>query len=106
MGYKDSHMNGGGQVAVAIGFDSQQGGETSQQATNEGSPPVRQKGRNAVAQKTMVRRLTPTECLRLQGFPDDYFDGFGFSDSVKYRLIGNSVAIPVVQWIARRMANA
>jgi len=45
-----------------------------------------------------VRRLTPTECLRLMGFPDDWFDGLGFSDSTKYRMCGNAVVVNVAQW--------
>lgn len=58
---------------------------------------------HAVATPSAVRRLTPTETLRLQGFPDDWFNGLNFSDSTKYRCVGNAVAVPVVQWIARRM---
>lgn len=49
-----------------------------------------------------VRRLTPTECERLQGFPDGWTDGF--ADSTRYRMLGNAVAVPVVEWIARRIA--
>lgn len=48
-----------------------------------------------------VRRLTPTECERLQGFPDGWTAGQ--SDSTRYRQLGNAVAVPVVEWIARRM---
>lgn len=47
-----------------------------------------------------VRRLTPRECERLQGFPDDWTDTL--SDTARYTLIGNSVAVPVLTWIARR----
>jgi len=46
-----------------------------------------------------VRRLTPLECLRLQGFPDYWLDIEGMSDTQKYRSIGNSVAIPVVDFV-------
>lgn len=53
-----------------------------------------------------VRRLTPTECARLQGFPDDWLDLPNASDSAKYRALGNSVAVPVVRWIARRLMQA
>lgn len=53
-----------------------------------------------------VRRLTPVECLRLQGFPDDWFDGTGLSDSQKYRLCGNAVAVPCAAWIGRRIVAA
>lgn len=54
-----------------------------------------------------VRRLMPVECERLQGFPDDWtrygHDGREISDSARYRMIGNSVAVPCVEWIARRI---
>ena len=49
-----------------------------------------------------VRRLTPTECERLQGFPDGWTASQ--SDSARYRMLGNAVAVPVVEWIARRVA--
>lgn len=48
-----------------------------------------------------VRRLTPRECERLQGFPDDWTAGQ--SDSARYRQLGNAVAVPVVEWIVRRL---
>jgi DNA (cytosine-5)-methyltransferase 1 len=55
----------------------------------------------------MVRRLTPRECERLQGFPDDYtlvpYRGKPASDSPRYRAIGNSFAVPVVRWIGQRI---
>lgn len=54
-----------------------------------------------------VRRLTPLECERLQGLPDDWTryaaDGKEISDSARYRMIGNGVAVPCVEWIARRI---
>lgn len=53
---------------------------------------------------TGVRRLTPTECERLQGFPDGWTDGQ--NDGARYRQLGNAVAVPVVEWIGRRMMNA
>lgn len=61
---------------------------------------------NYVAKPLGVRRLMPIECLRLQGFPDNWLDiSPELSDIAKYRLIGNSVAVPCVQWIMRRMAG-
>lgn len=48
-----------------------------------------------------VRRLTPVECERLQGFPDDWTSAL--SDSQRYRVLGNAVAVPVVEWIAKRI---
>lgn len=59
----------------------------------------------AVQQEMAVRRLTPMECLRLQGFPDDWLDGLKLADSHKYKMAGNAVAVPVVEWIARRMVK-
>ena len=54
-----------------------------------------------------VRRLTPRECERLQGFPDDYtlipYKDKDASDAVRYHALGNSWAVPVVRWIGRRI---
>ena len=58
----------------------------------------------AVAPSGAVRRLTPKECERLQGFPDNWTAGQ--ADSHRYRQIGNAVAVPVIEWLAKRIANA
>jgi DNA (cytosine-5)-methyltransferase 1 len=50
-----------------------------------------------------VRRLTPLECERLQGFPDGYTDIPGASDSARYKALGNSMAVPVMHWIGKRI---
>jgi DNA (cytosine-5)-methyltransferase 1 len=60
--------------------------------------------------KTMaVRRLTPTECERLQGFPDDYtqvpFRNKPAADGPRYKALGNSMAVPCMNWIGMRIAN-
>jgi DNA (cytosine-5)-methyltransferase 1 len=47
--------------------------------------------------KGTVRRLTPVECERLQGFPDNWTEGQ--SDSARYKQMGNAVAVPVVEWV-------
>jgi hypothetical protein len=64
-------------------------------------------GQVAVAQASAVRRLTPRECERLQGFPDDYtlvaYRGKPAADGPRYRALGNSWAVPCVVWIARRL---
>lgn len=55
----------------------------------------------------VVRRITPVECERLQGFPDNWTavsDGKPQSDSARYKQTGNAVAVPVVQWILGRIA--
>lgn len=58
-----------------------------------------------VAAGMAVRRLTPTECERLQGFPDGWTLVEGMSDSSRYRMLGNAVCCTVSGWIARRMAS-
>ncbi len=50
-----------------------------------------------------VRRLTPTEAERLQGFPDGHTAVNGMSDSARYRMLGNAVAVPVAEWVGRRI---
>ena len=56
-----------------------------------------------VLEKSTVRRLTPTECERLQGFPDGWTEGQ--ADSHRYKQMGNAVAVPVVEWIINRLTN-
>jgi DNA (cytosine-5)-methyltransferase 1 len=60
---------------------------------------------NIVQQGYAVRRLTPLECLRLQGFPDYWLDIKGMSDTAKYKAIGNSVAIPCVKFVLGGIAR-
>jgi site-specific DNA-cytosine methylase len=61
-----------------------------------------------VAQPNMaVRRLTPMECERLQGFPDNYTKiADKTPDGPRYKALGNSWAVPVVRWIGERIARA
>ena len=54
----------------------------------------------------LIRRLTPLECERLQGYPDGWTDVPGASDSARYKALGNSVAIPCVEFIMSRIAAA
>ena len=54
----------------------------------------------------LIRRLTPLECERLQGFPDGWTDIPGASDSARYKALGNSVAIPCVEFIMGWIAAA
>ena len=51
----------------------------------------------------VVRRLTPTECERLQGFPDGWTEGQ--TDGHRYKQMGNAVAVPVVDWIMERLVH-
>ena len=66
---------------------------------------------NAVLQASMqVRRLTPVECARLQGFPDTYLDitfrNKQAADGNKYKALGNSMAVPVMHWIGKKIKEA
>jgi DNA (cytosine-5)-methyltransferase 1 len=63
-----------------------------------------------VASKLSVRRLTPTECERLQGFPDSYTqipwrnkEPENCPDGPRYKALGNSMAVPVMAYIGRRI---
>jgi DNA (cytosine-5)-methyltransferase 1 len=56
-----------------------------------------------IINEPVVRRLTPKECERLQGFPDDWTASQ--ADSSRYKMMGNAVTVPVVEWIARRMVK-
>ena len=61
-------------------------------------------GTNAI-NDMRVRRLTPKECERLQGFPDNYTNTPTSSDSTRYKALGNSMAVPVMKWIGNRIAE-
>ncbi|HGJ7701086.1 TPA: DNA cytosine methyltransferase, partial [Pseudomonas aeruginosa] len=80
----------------AEGFDA------SEDGTGRGQP--------ITPEAAGVRRLTPRECERLQGFPDDYTlipwrgkPAEECPDGPRYKSIGNSKAVPVVRWIGRRL---
>jgi DNA (cytosine-5)-methyltransferase 1 len=58
----------------------------------------------AIVHPMAVRRLTPVECERLQGFPDNYTDiKERTPDGPRYKALGNSMAVPVMTWIGRRI---
>jgi DNA (cytosine-5)-methyltransferase 1 len=64
-------------------------------------------GVGAIARGWAVRRLTPRECERLQGFPDDYtlipYRGKLAADGPRYKALGNSMAVNVMRWLGRRI---
>lgn len=72
----------------------------------DGSP-CDDRGPDVVAQMQSVRRLTPRECERLQGFPDDYtlvpHRNKPMADGPRYKALGNSMAVPVMRWIGERI---
>ena len=53
--------------------------------------------------RNLVRRLTPLECERLQGFPDNWTEGQ--ADSHRYKQMGNAVAVPVAEWVIAGIAE-
>lgn len=65
-------------------------------------------GPGAVGTASAVRRLTPRECERLQGFPDDFtlvpYRGRMMADGPRYKMLGNSMARPVMRWLGERIA--
>jgi DNA (cytosine-5)-methyltransferase 1 len=108
MGHDGGHANGGGQVAVVHAFTQEQepkwegGDETAHTlGTYNGR-------KQAAAVGMAVRRLTPRECERLQGFPDDYtlipYRNKPAADGPRYKALGNSMAVPVMRWIGQRIA--
>ena len=90
------------QMAVAFGGDIAR----TLQARHDSSP-CADRGMDVVAQAMAVRRLTPKECERLQGFPDNYTDikpkGKATPDGPRYKALGNSMAVPVMAWIGKRI---
>lgn len=84
---------------------------TQSASTVDLSPALSVKHTTSVAMPTSaVRRLTPTECERLQGFPDDYTQiawrnkaADDCPDGPRYKAMGNSMAVPVMQWIGKRI---
>ena len=88
--------------AVVMAFD------TFNQTVSDKSQTIKSHSANnenigTVLEKSTVRRLTPTECERLQGFPDGWTEGQ--ADSHRYKQMGNAVAVPVVEWIINRLTN-
>ena len=61
---------------------------------------------NQTGRKYVLRRLTPTECARLQGFPDWWVDGADGSDSAIYKMWGNGIALPCAVDVLGRIARA
>jgi site-specific DNA-cytosine methylase len=94
---------GGNNVSgVATIFSHTQGLDA--QPSETVSPTLRAGGAGMAAQmESNVRRLTPVECERLQGFPDDWTEGQ--SDSHRYKQMGNAVAVPVVEWIIQGISD-
>ena len=100
---------GNGMAIMVIPIDDAREVEKNQNGTGvgeEGAPAytLDTRQRPAVAKGTTVRRLTPVECERLQGFPDNWTEGQ--ADTHRYKQMGNAVAVPVVSWLIKRLMEA
>jgi DNA (cytosine-5)-methyltransferase 1 len=107
-GHDKSHANAGVMPAVAFSENTRHEPREMDMApalSGGGGKPGQ--GFSAVRQGYLVRRLTPVECARLQGFPDDYLDieyrGKPAADGPRYKALGNSMAVPVMRWILTRI---
>ncbi|MCP1545332.1 DNA cytosine methyltransferase [Methylorubrum extorquens] len=104
------HPLAAGAHAPCIAFSAK---DDLRDASHELSPTLRCGGKEgganwtAVTQGWAVRRLTPRECERLQGFPDDYtlvpWRGGLLPDGPRYKALGNSMAVNVMRWIGQRI---
>ena len=106
-GHSKSHANAGVMPAVAF-MENQRGEVRESEITNltvGGGKPGQ--GYPAAFTGSAVRRLTPRECERLQGFPDNYtlvpHRGKPTADGPRYKALGNSMAVPVMRWIGERI---
>ena len=104
-------LNATGVHGIAHGFEpgiAKREGNPSR-FTEEKSPTIRANmGDNqvAVSNQMAVRKLTPVECERLQGFPDNYTNiKENCPDGHRYKAMGNSMAVPVMRWIGERINN-
>jgi DNA (cytosine-5)-methyltransferase 1 len=104
---------------VPMAFAHQQGGNIGLHTSNDCALTLQRHQGQAVAGTIFrdsfiggagVRRLTPRECERLQGFPDDYTlvpnRGKPAADGPRYKALGNSMAVPVMRWIGQRIATS
>lgn len=102
--FDKSHINGGGQIAIA--FHENKSGQLSE-AEVLGLRSGASHSYQGIGGNFGVRRLTPRECERLQGFPDDYTrwdaEGKEISDSSRYRMLGNAVEVDCAEWIGNRI---
>ena len=111
MAHRAGNSNGGGHVAVfqpRIGRNGRGYSEGFAPALSGSDAGATSDMRPCIASDGLVRRLTPRECERLQGFPDDDYTlipyrGKPATDSPRYKALGNSMAVPVMRWIGERI---
>jgi DNA (cytosine-5)-methyltransferase 1 len=112
----DASEDGTGRGTPIVAFNSQ----SYAQDYSEGRAPTRASEHvTSTFHGTQVRRLTPTECERLQGYPDGWTclcgkndgrsvgaDPCTCADGPRYRALGNSIAVPCVEWLLRKIIEA
>jgi DNA (cytosine-5)-methyltransferase 1 len=108
LNHAESHANSGWHMAVA--FDMQQiTSKVNRSVPQPVSPTLHRNGGAHAATDWAVRRLTPLECERLQGAPDNHTaitrKGKPIADGPRYKMIGNSMAVPVMRWTGERIQN-
>lgn len=109
-GYENQHIDGGAGLFVTAPFDETQ--VKPHIAFNARQDPIcgpitgpldTDPSTWGVTSNARVRRLTPRECERLQGFPDDYTAIANAKDTPRYAALGNSMAVRVMDWLGRRI---
>ena len=112
-GHAGSHANAGVMPAVAFDLRGREGGAMPEGPHDTANLRAASGGssRSYIAQPWAVRRLTPTECERLQGFPDDFTNipyrgkpDYKYPDGPRYKALGNSMAVNCMEWIGERIA--
>ena len=105
--------NTGESRATVIAFSHTNGLDMQPSSTSTSTPTSKGHSSQSVMSGTSVRRLTPMETERLQGFPDEWTkyrlnekgEIVEQADSARYKQMGNAVTIPVVEWIMERLVN-
>jgi DNA (cytosine-5)-methyltransferase 1 len=112
-GFRTTDLDNNG--ALVLCFDQAQVTHPENRSRPEPGDPCHSLAQENAARVTVavpgenlvVRRLTPMECERLQGFPDRWtllpFNGKPASDSVRYKALGNSMAVPCMRWLGQRL---
>ena len=103
-------LTGDYHILQPIAFGAQNSASQGDSVSTEVTPTLDKSKTPAVMNDLQVRRLTPTECERLQGFPDNYTQiewrnkaAEECPDGPRYKAMGNSMAVPVMRWIGERI---
>lgn len=94
---------GQGYPAIAYGIKTTQTGSNGWGIQENTTHTLGASDKDVIAHNKNVRRLMPLECERLQGYPDGWTEGG--SDAARYKALGNSIAVPCVQWLLKRIVD-